>query len=652
MNGSNSGLEVADAGVQDQPGPSKAGLLSAVHVRMILESAMDGIITLNARQEMILFNQAAESIFGWRAEEMLGRPIDVLIPARYLPQHRKHVEQFGQDVIRSRKMGGQRTVMALHRSGEEFPIEASISHTAVGGEQIYTVILRDVTETVRRQQQAEQQSQMLDQVSDAVSVVSPNGNIMYWNNGAHNLFGWSSEEAIGRNARDLLFRGDPELFQSIVRETNDRGTWSGEVTKVTRNGKSVIVDHRCTVLRDRDGIRGHLCIDIDITDRKKQDRISLRSQRLESIGTLAGGIAHDLNNVLTPILMGAKLLSSNRGPEKRQGLLDTLVASAQRGAALIQQLLAFAGGIQGERHPIHIRQLIDETRGLLEHTLPKSILIDTKIDQNCPSVLGDATEISQILMNLCINARDAMAGEGNLTIEADCVRYPKDSVLPHPDAHSGAYLQLKVCDTGCGMSAEVLDRIFDPFFTTKETGKGTGLGLATVQGIVKSHGGFILVYSEPGCGSSFLIYLPAAATIEPKDSESAQVEGFELGAGRLIMIVDDELVISQITSAVLEGNGYRVVTASDGTSAVQKYRENKSEFDAILLDMMMPGIDGFQTLEKLLSVDPNVKVIACSGLGTAQREQNAIAAGAKAFLAKPYSDDQLLETLIRVLRTD
>lgn len=638
--------------ISDFQATPKNSVLSAVHVRTILDTAMDGIISMNARQEIILFNRAAEAIFGWNAEQIFGRSIDVLIPGRYLQLHRHYVEQFGQGVIQSRKMGVQRTVMALHSSGVEFPIEASISHTTVDGERIYTVILRDVTEAVHRRQQIEQQSQMLEQVSDAVSLVDANGVITYWNHGAQNLFGWSAEEAIGQDVQQLLFRGDPQVMRSIVRETNERGTWAGELTKVTRNGKSVIVDHRRTILREADCVKGHLCIDIDITDRKKQDRISLRSQRLESIGTLAGGIAHDLNNVLTPILMGAKLLSSDRAPANRQGLLDTLVASAQRGAALIQQLLAFAGGIQGERHPIFIRQLIDETRGLLEHTLPKSIRIETKVAESCPAVLGDATEIAQILMNLCINARDAMTDGGALTIEADCVRYPKNSVLPHPEAHSGTYLQLKICDTGSGMTAEVLDRIFDPFFTTKEIGKGTGLGLATVQGIVKSHGGFILVYSEPGCGSSFSIYLPAAVTTESKSDESDQSEIFESGAGRLILIVDDEAVILQITSAVLEGNGYRVITANDGTSAVQKYSEHKSEIDGVLLDMMMPGIDGLQTLEKLRSVDPDVKVIACSGLGTAQREQNAVAGGAMAFLSKPYSDDQLLDTLSRVLKSE
>ncbi|WP_397568771.1 PAS domain S-box protein [Schlesneria sp. T3-172] len=640
-----------DRGSRVNPTESSKSL-PAVHVRMILESAMDGIISVNARQEIILFNPAAEAIFGWSSDEVLGRPIDLLIPLRYQSQHRSYVEQFGKDLIQSRRMGVQRTVMALHRSGVEFPIEASISHTILDDEQVYTVILRDVTDAVRRRQQIEQQSQMLDQVSDAVNVVDPTGKITYWNHGATNLFGWSAQEAIGQNASELFFRDSSELWQTILRETNKRGSWTGELTKMTRTGKSVIVDHRRTILKEGNELKGYLCIDIDITDRKKHERISLRSQRLESIGTLAGGIAHDLNNVLTPILMGAKLLSSDRAPANRQGLLDTMVASARRGAALIQQLLAFAGGIQGERQPIHIGQLIHETRGLLEHTLPKSIQIITKIASNVPPVMGDATELSQILMNLCINARDAMPQGGELTIEAEPIHFSRNTPLPHPDAHDGTYLHLKVADTGCGMTSEVLDRIFDPFFTTKDLGKGTGLGLATVQGIVKSHGGFILVYSEPGDGSSFSIYLPTATTLPTSTSETSSKEPIRTGDGRWILLVDDEAIILQMTEAVLEANGYHVITASDGPSAVQKFSEDPGKISAVLLDMMMPGMDGFQTLEKLLQIDPNVKVIACSGLGTAQRERKAVAAGAKIFLSKPHSDDQLLDALLRLSQVE
>ena len=486
-----------------------------IPLRNIIDTAMDGIISINEQQMIVLFNDAAEAIFGWSAAQVLGETLDMLIPGRFRPQHQHDVEQFGRGTIEHRRMGVQRTVTALRASGEEFPIEASISHTVFNSETLYTVIVRDVTEAVRHRQQIEQQSQMLDQVSDAVTMLDGEGRIMFWNQAASRLYGWAADEVLGRHADEILYRGDPETLRTMLRETQARRSWSGELTKVTRAGKTIIVEHRRTVLQDESGgAVKYLCIDIDITDRKSHERVSHRSQRLQSIGTLAGGIAHDLNNVLTPILMGTQLLASGRTPLDHHGLLHTMQASAQRGADMIKQLLSFAGGIRGERSPVRVDQLVTETHGLLEHTLSPSVRIDIRIDAACPPVLGDATEWSQILMNLSINARDAMPDGGTLTIEAAFLLLNGTAEQLHPDARPGPYVVLKVSDTGSGMTPEVLDRIFDPFFTTKEVGKGTGLGLATVQGIVKSHGGFVNVYSEHGQGSKFSVYLPAAATVE------------------------------------------------------------------------------------------------------------------------------------------
>jgi PAS domain S-box-containing protein len=643
---------VAFRDISERQRAIEARLRSEKQVRTILDTAMDGIISMNENQNIVLFNAAAETIFGWRADQVLGRSIDLLIPQRFADHHRTYVEQFGRGIAQNRRMSVQRTVMALRSSGEEFPIEASISKSTIDGERVYTVILRDVTEAVRYRQQIEQQSQMLDQVSDSVSVVDASWRITFWNQGAQRLFGWSADDAIGKDALEFLFRADEAVLAPLIRAANEQRSWSGELTTTTRSGKAVTLDHRQTILHDAKGdVKGYLCIDIDITNRKRQDRLSLRSQRLESIGTLAGGIAHDLNNVLTPILMGAKLLSSNRPPSDRQGLLDTMVASAQRGAGLIQQLLSFAGGIQGERHPVQIRQLIDETRGLLEHTLSKSIQIKASVAPDCPFVLGDTTELSQILMNLCINARDAMPDGGTLSIEAESALLNGTSDRLHPDAKPGRYVVLKVSDTGFGMSSEIMDRIFDPFFTTKEIGKGTGLGLATVQGIVKSHGGFVLVYSEPGRGSKFSVFLPAAQKTDSASDTAVDVP-VEAGEGRLLLLVDDEDMILQMAAAALESADYRVLTANNGEAAIATFKAHSQDIEVVLLDMMMPGMDGMQVLDQLLRINPEVKVIACSGLRTTQRETDIVEHGAKAFIPKPYSSDQLLHTLSQVLATE
>lgn len=620
-----------------------------IEIRNIIDTAMDGIIAINDSQLIVLFNAAAEEIFGWRAEQVMGQSIEVLIPGPFRARHRADVEQFGRGPIQNRRMGTQRTVLALRANGDEFPIEASISQTTVNGVKIYVVILRDVTEAARYRQQIEEQSQMLDQVSDSVRVVDLQGNITFWNLAAHRLFGWGAEEVLGRNSDELLYRGDPESLQAMLQATNVRGSWAGELMNNTRGGKPVIVEHRRTVLRNAAGEpKGYLCIDIDITDRKKLERASHRSQRLESIGTLAGGIAHDLNNVLTPILIGAKLLSSGRATGNRQGLLDTIVASAQRGSELIKQLLAFAGGIRGERRPIDLDELISETRSLLEHTLSKSIAIETHVDNGCPFVLGDATELSQVLMNLCINARDAMPDGGTLTIDVTATVLNGNAKQLHPDAQPGPYVLLKVTDSGTGMPPDVMDRIFDPFFTTKEFGKGTGLGLATVQGIVKNHGGFINVYSEVGFGTKFTVYLPAVAKIE---STTPAITTAEVsGEGQLVLLVDDEVSILQMTAAVLEAGGYRVLTARDGASAIATLSQHRHDVCVVLLDMMMPGLDGLHTLDQMRMIVPDVKVIASSGLRTSQREAEVLERGARAFLPKPYSEEMLLQTLSQVLK--
>lgn len=646
-----------DHGETAQPKGKADGLMhSEIQVRNILDTAMDGIISMNSRQEILLFNKAAEEIFGHTADQVLGKPIEVLIPSRFRQNHHSFVQEFGQGLMKPRRMGGQRTVTALRSTGDEFPIEASISQTDIDGERIYTVILRDVTEAVKYRQQIEQQSQMLDQVSDAVTVVDVQGRITYWNQAAARLFGWTAGEAIGRQACDLLYRGDPETFTEMLRETDSRKSWSGELMKTNRSGESIIVEHRRSVLQDSSGKKiGYLCMDIDITARKRRERAAHRSQRLESIGTLAGGIAHDLNNVLTPILMGSKLLASGRGEANKKGLLETISASAQRGADLIKQLLAFAGGIRGERTPVQINEIIGETLKILEHTLPKSISIECHIEADCPTVLGDSTELAQVLMNLSINARDAMPDGGLLNISSESVSLDENSLQINPDARPGRYILIKVADTGTGMSSEILDRIFDPFFTTKEIGKGTGLGLATVQGIVKSHGGFINVYSELGQGTKFSVYLPAedrhTAGIASL-SESSEDELSGKGRGRTILLVDDEASILQMSSAVLEGAGYHVIPARDGASAISLYSRNQSEISAVLLDMMMPGLDGLQTLDELRRINPDVAVIACSGLRTAQREAEVLERGARSFIPKPYTEEQLLQSLCEVLDVD
>jgi two-component system, cell cycle sensor histidine kinase and response regulator CckA len=387
----------------------------------------------------------------------------------------------------------------------------------------------------------------------------------------------------------------------------------------------------------------------EIQRREQLETQMLRTQRLESIGVLTGGIAHDFNNLLTPILMATKLLKEERPDEERRHLLETLQASAERAAELVRKLLAFAGGGSGERTMVNIERVVNEIKEIVEHSFPKGIAVRSDIAAELPPVLGDPTQLSQVLMNFCVNARDAMPSGGTLSISADKAILDELYVRTHPDARVGTFVRLAVEDTGCGMSPEIVDRAFDPFFTTKSQGKGTGLGLSTALGIVRSHRGFLDVQSSPGRGSRFAIYLPAQP-VETSKSEVSEKVALRRGNGELVLVVDDEDATLQTVKAVLECRGYRVLLAHGGIEAFGLYDQHRAEVGGVLLDLMMPDMDGLSVMAKLREKDPNLRITVSSGLHPADRTAETLSATGVAFLSKPYSDEQLLAALARMFQ--
>ncbi len=375
----------------------------------------------------------------------------------------------------------------------------------------------------------------------------------------------------------------------------------------------------------------------------------LRAQRMESIGTLAGGIAHDLNNVLSPILMAIDMLQLKTTDETSKKWFDVLRANAERGGNMVRQVLSFARGVEGERVALQPKHLIKEIVKILRETLPKSIQINFQILDDLWVISADATQMHQVLMNLCVNARDAMPEGGSISIKAENVVVDDNYARMHLEAKPGRFVVISVFDTGPGIAPDIQGRIFEPFFTTKEMSKGTGLGLSTALTIVKSHGGFINVYSEVHKGSQFALYLPALdapGTLEPL---AAQTD-VPLGSGQLILVVDDEESIREITRGTLEAFGYSVLTASDGTEALALYADRKNEIAVVLTDMVMPFMDGPSTIRALLRMNPQVRIIAASGLGTGQRAGEGALEGVAVFLNKPYTAEKLLKTLAQVLK--
>jgi nitrogen-specific signal transduction histidine kinase/ActR/RegA family two-component response regulator len=394
-----------------------------------------------------------------------------------------------------------------------------------------------------------------------------------------------------------------------------------------------------------------LVINADITQRKELERQFLRSQRLESIGTLAGGIAHDLNNMLAPIVMSLDLLKPRLTDEDGREILETISSSAQRSAELVRQVLWFARGVHGERVPVPLAQLVGELERFISDTFPRNILHRMELSADLPEVNGDATQLHQVLLNLCLNARDAMPAGGTLTLRAERVTVDAPYAAMNPGAVPGEYVALRVEDNGTGIPRETLDRIFEPFFTTKEVGKGTGLGLSTTLGIVKSHGGFVQVDSKPGRGSVFTVNLPA----HPVGGQTAGEVPAPVpthGRGELVLLVDDEESILRISRQALEAFGYRVLTAANGTEALAEFVTHQDEIAVVVTDMMMPEMDGTAVVRALKRMAPKVPVIRSSGLGSSPGGLSMAEDGLGPFLPKPYTAERLLRVLDEVLQRE
>lgn len=515
---------------------------------------------------------------------------------------------------------------------------------------LHLAITRDITQRKASEQKLQQQAALLDVVSNAILVKDIQNRILYWNKGAENIYGWQASEVYGKKSSELLHKEHSSVEDDALLTVINSGKWQGELYQVTKEGKDIIVKSRWTLLRDDKGQpKSILAENTEITKKRQLETQLLRSQRLESIGTLAGGIAHDLNNVLAPILMSVQLLERKLYDPQHLRLLKTLENNTQRGASLIKQLLSFARGIEGKRTLIQVKYLITEIEQIIRETFPKSIKLNLNIPSNLNYVCGDTTQLHQVLMNLVVNARDAMQNGGKLEISAANILIDEYYAQTNIYAKIGAYIVITVADTGVGMHPEIQERIFEPFFTTKEVGKGTGLGLSTALGIVKNHGGFVNIYSELNKGTIVKIYLPVQPSHETNVSCCDEPEDLN-GNGEVILVVDDEPAIRKITKSSLEAYHYRVLTASNGIEAIEIYAQYQQNINLILLDMMMPEMDGETTIRMLKKINSQVKIVAISGLVMNYNTDSQLNLNVKAFMSKPCTAKELLHTIAKVNR--
>ncbi|MFB2772059.1 PAS domain S-box protein [Pelatocladus sp. BLCC-F211] len=528
-----------------------------------------------------------------------------------------------------------------------FPIRDKFGepHRVVG-------IAEDITARKLAEQQIREQAALLDVATDAIFVQDLEQRLLFWNKGAEHLYGWEAAEILGKKAVEVLYQNSTNLaqFEAIQTILTQEGKWQGELQQVTKDGKNIIVESRWTLVRDEAGNpKSILTVSTDITEKKQLQVQFLRAQRLESIGTLASGIAHDLNNILTPILAVAQLLPIKFPylDEKSRQLLEILENSAKRGADLVKQILSFSRrGIEGTRTIVQARHLLADVAQIAQKTFPKSIETQTDLAHNLWTIFADATQLHQVLMNLTVNARDAMPNGGILSISAENLWVDESYARMHVDAQVGSYIVITIADTGTGIAPEIIDRIFDPFFTTKELGKGTGLGLCTAMSIIKNHNGFVNVYSEVGKGTTFKVYLPSNQATEPQTPVDAELPK---GNGELILIVDDEITICKITKTMLETHNYRVLSASDGIGGLALYSEYKDDISVVLIDLMMPEMDGSTTILTLQRINPQVQIIAMSGLIPSWTNLHNRSLNIQEFLPKPFTNQALLSALQKVL---
>jgi PAS domain S-box-containing protein len=615
------------------------------HFRSLIHASSD-IITIVAEDESVQFaSPSLERSLGYAAEDLVGKKYsDFVHPndrTTALAALRAENDESNSHPIQYRflcKNGSWRYLESVFRN--------LVRNPSVGG---IVINSRDVTERQVAEDRIREQAALMDKARDAIMAIDLSGTVTFWNSSAERLYGWPRQESVGQIKAEILGHPDPKVHTEAFDATLVSGEWQGELNQVTRDKREIVVESRWSLVRDNENQpKSILIFNTDVTEKKKLEAHFLRAQRLESIGTLAGGIAHDLNNVLTPILVSLRLLRELKGNAPAE-VLNTLETSALRGASIVQQVLSFARGVEGEKTVLDLRHPLNEVLRICRDVFPPTVQIKSYLPSDLWPVTGDATQLHQVFMNLAVNARDAMPHGGIARIEARNVEIDENYARMQPDAKPGRYVIASFADSGTGIEPAALSKIFEPFFTTKEVGKGTGLGLSTALGIVRSHGGFLSVYSEVGKGSCFKVYLPAVESGRPVSREKSDAE-MPQGRSETILVVDDEAAIRQIIKVTLENNGYRSVIASDGTEAVAAFAEKRKRVAAVMIDLMMPYMDGFAAIRALRKLDPGLKVVAISGLIDNTRTAQLSEMGDVELLAKPFTSEQLLQTLQRLLR--
>ncbi len=592
-------------------------------------------------------SQAVNEITGWSADDFLSGRMDwgnIVLPAD-LPLVEEKVHQG----ITKR---------------QPYKIEYRITHQNGGihwvyevGRPVYSVDgtpirlegnIFDITERTQGEYERRRLIAILESTPDYVGTADTDRRLLYLNQAARKMIGISRDESIANlQIADMHPHWAYEIIQNeLIPTIMEKGVWSGETAILSRTGQEIPVLQVALAHKSPEGeVEYFSTIARDITERKNAERLANRAQRLEAIGTLASGIAHDLNNVLAPIMMGIQILNL-RHPDEAE-ILETFESSARRASEMVRQLLSFAKGAEGKRIALQPTQLMGEMEKIIASTFPKDIELRINLASKLPVVMGDSTQLHQVLLNLCVNARDAMPQGGILTLSAEVVTVDEvfiSSAPASPEARPGSYVVLRVTDTGMGITPEILDKVFDPFFTTKEPDKGTGMGLSTVLGIVKGHGGFIRVSSQVKRGTTISVFLPTQQQ-QKTDLKITRVEAEFHGNGELILFVDDEAPVRAIANKVLCELNFTPLTAIDGADGLIQAAQHHTDLSAIITDFHMPQMDGLVFVHALRRLLPDIPVIIASGRLDDNIETKFKSLGVHLRLDKPFTQQELAAVL-------
>ena len=618
---------------------------SETRLASIIGSVIDAIVVAGPDLKISLMNAAAERMFRCPATEAIHRPLSDFLPAELLavlPGPR------GSSVtpLPSRL---SETLYGRRRDGTQFPIEASLSRTEAGGRMFLTAVIRDITERERATAKIREQAALLDQANDAITVRDTHGRIVYWNQGAVRLYGWNAHEVMGSGPPGTLSPASFLAFREAHPVFARTGEWEGEVRHIKKNCEEVIVMSRWSVLRGRGGQqKGILVIDSDTTEQKRLEAQYLHAQKMETVGTLAGGVAHDFNNLLTVILASSEILLTrpDLSDDESREIVASVHRAGERGATLVRQLLAFSRQQSALPRVLDLNQVVREAERMLRRLIGVDAELIADLDPHQVLAKIDPGQLEQVIVNLVVNARDAMPAGGRVTIKTQNVTIGSHPPAQQPRLH-GECVMISVRDTGHGMDEQTRLRAFEPFFTTKEIGAGTGLGLSTVHGIVQQAGGVVTLETQPKKGTTLSVYLPRATDGPPTDSALRSVEipkGTET-----VLVAEDDHDVRETIVMTLRANGYTVLEATQGTEALEIARSYPSPLHLLIADVVMPKMRGTELADRLNELRPGIKVLLLSGYTRLGALGNLPVGTSVAFLQKPFSRTSLAQKVRRVL---